>query len=256
MAQAIRENQAPLADDEPPQHRYLAGRLSHASTFKPKTFSWSPAKMSKLPYLTQPELYPQRSALLRPHQARYLAQKLARCQYGDASPRRRRHRRRGLAPLVEEREGRDLAAGGLEYEEREAERQILLEAQLGEGAHDCVGDEETARLYRLGLLYDDEHERGSGFTLGAIMHDDAPAYTLDVREARRRGKRERPVSSPAFSHADTADDEALAVSLAEADYVDVHGDDLAEAVRLQRRLWAAFRGGHASVVDEGEWEVV
>lgn len=49
---------------------------------------------------------------------------------------------------------------------------------------DDNGDADTAELYRLGLLYDNEHERGSGFGLDKIVHrDPVPEYT--VREAKR-----------------------------------------------------------------------
>jgi len=46
---------------------------------------------------------------------------------------------------------------------------------------------DTADLYRLGLLYDDEHERGSGFDLDTIVHDE-PVYKLNVRHAKRGRK--------------------------------------------------------------------
>jgi len=48
--------------------------------------------------------------------------------------------------------------------------------------------EEIAELYRMGLLYDDEHERGEGFSLDKIVRDE-PAYSLRVRPAKR-GRRE------------------------------------------------------------------
>ncbi len=48
--------------------------------------------------------------------------------------------------------------------------------------------DEVAELYRLGLLYDDEHERGAGFSLAQIVREE-PAYSLRVRPAKR-GRRE------------------------------------------------------------------
>ncbi|KAG7291288.1 hypothetical protein NEMBOFW57_001300 [Staphylotrichum longicolle] len=52
--------------------------------------------------------------------------------------------------------------------------------------------EEIAELYRMGLLYDDEHERGEGFSLDKIVRDE-PAYSLRVRPAKpgRRGESQR-----------------------------------------------------------------
>jgi hypothetical protein len=48
--------------------------------------------------------------------------------------------------------------------------------------------ESDAELYRLGLLYDNEQERGSGFTLDSITHAE-PIY--DVRPAKRAKKGRR-----------------------------------------------------------------
>ena len=46
----------------------------------------------------------------------------------------------------------------------------------------------VTELYRLGLLYDDEHERGAEFSLAQIVREE-PAYSLRVRPAKR-GRRE------------------------------------------------------------------
>ncbi|KAK4032948.1 hypothetical protein C8A01DRAFT_20049 [Parachaetomium inaequale] len=51
---------------------------------------------------------------------------------------------------------------------------------------------EVAELYRMGLLYDDEYERGEGFSLDRIVREE-PAYSLRVRPANphlRRGRRD------------------------------------------------------------------
>ncbi|KAH7374565.1 hypothetical protein B0T11DRAFT_1581 [Plectosphaerella cucumerina] len=58
---------------------------------------------------------------------------------------------------------------------------------LSQGCED--EDPEVAELYRLGLLYDDEHLRGAGFGLNAIIRDE-PSYTvtLAVRSPRRHRK--------------------------------------------------------------------
>ncbi|CAK7233073.1 hypothetical protein SCUCBS95973_008471 [Sporothrix curviconia] len=50
-------------------------------------------------------------------------------------------------------------------------------------------DPDVAELYRLGLLYDDEHERGVGFGLDAIVHD-VPLYTVSTGRRGRAGGRE------------------------------------------------------------------
>lgn len=59
---------------------------------------------------------------------------------------------------------------------------------LSQGCED--EDPEVAELYRLGLLYDDEHLRGAGFGLNAIVRDE-PTYTLAVRAPRRNRKGSR-----------------------------------------------------------------
>lgn len=46
--------------------------------------------------------------------------------------------------------------------------------------------ENDADLYRLGLLYDDEHLRGSGFNLDAIVHSDIVYNVRPVKRARKR----------------------------------------------------------------------
>lgn len=52
--------------------------------------------------------------------------------------------------------------------------------------------DEKAELYRLGLLYDDEHERGSEFTLDTIVHQGDPLWNVNFRVAKQnRGRRRR-----------------------------------------------------------------
>ncbi|KAL2123548.1 hypothetical protein VTJ04DRAFT_4003 [Mycothermus thermophilus] len=48
---------------------------------------------------------------------------------------------------------------------------------------------QIAELYRLGLLYDDEYERGSGFSFAQLNHDDVPVYSVRVRQMRRARRR-------------------------------------------------------------------
>ncbi|KAK7750717.1 hypothetical protein SLS62_007417 [Diatrype stigma] len=54
-------------------------------------------------------------------------------------------------------------------------------------------DDENRDLYRLGLLYDDEHLRGPGFSLDIIVHSE-PVYS--VRPARRMRKSPHPHPHP------------------------------------------------------------
>ncbi|KAL2134422.1 hypothetical protein VTI74DRAFT_261 [Chaetomium olivicolor] len=50
-------------------------------------------------------------------------------------------------------------------------------------------DAEVEELYRMGLLYDDEYERGDGFSLEKIIREE-PVYSVRVRPARK-GRREQ-----------------------------------------------------------------
>ncbi|KAF4342350.1 hypothetical protein FBEOM_3757 [Fusarium beomiforme] len=53
-------------------------------------------------------------------------------------------------------------------------------------------DDEVAELYRMGLLYDDERERGEGFSLDSIKHEE-PIYSI------RPAKQSRKKRSQSFS---------------------------------------------------------
>ncbi|KAL7626521.1 hypothetical protein AAE478_003293 [Parahypoxylon ruwenzoriense] len=64
-------------------------------------------------------------------------------------------------------------------------QEAFRETKIQEYHSDVVADD--AELYRLGLLYDDDHVRGSGFNLDTIDHSD-PIYL--VRPAKR-AKRQR-----------------------------------------------------------------
>ncbi|KAK4097626.1 hypothetical protein N658DRAFT_518506 [Parathielavia hyrcaniae] len=74
---------------------------------------------------------------------------------------------------------------------------------------------EIAELYRMGLLYDDEHERGEGFSLGQIVLEE-PVYPVRVRPARRRGREKSfgsgsgPSLKVDLAFSALAEDEALA----------------------------------------------
>lgn len=139
-------------------------------------------------------------------------------------PPRRAHMGRDL----DEKEGRDLArspggdGGGrrttrrppsLERQEafrdgRTAKKRVFPRRSGGDGGagddDDDDDDPVKAELYRLGLLYDDEHERGSGFTFDAIARSE-PAYRLNLRSGKRGRKARGPSSSSSGDEGDLGD---------------------------------------------------
>jgi len=54
---------------------------------------------------------------------------------------------------------------------------------------DADADPETAQLYRMGILYDDEYTRGSAFTLNTIIHDE-PEFTIRPAKRQRKARAE------------------------------------------------------------------
>jgi hypothetical protein len=81
-----------------------------------------------------------------------------------------------------------------------------------------VDDEDTrevAELYRMGLLYDDEHERGEGFSMNQIVREE-PLYSVRVRPAARRARKQAesadfgPSLAVDLAFSAFAEDEALA----------------------------------------------
>lgn len=104
---------------------------------------------------------------------------------------------------ADENEGRDLALSGvpLPSDRSRLARTPSLERQ--EAFHDATTskvaslsrrttlsseDAEVAELYRLGLLYDDEKDRGSGFDLNSIAHEQ-PLYPIRQSKRMRKTKR-------------------------------------------------------------------
>ncbi|KAK3936502.1 hypothetical protein QBC46DRAFT_394870 [Diplogelasinospora grovesii] len=83
-------------------------------------------------------------------------------------------------------------------------------------------ERDVEELYRLGLLYDNEHERGSGFSFDAIAHDE-PLYRCNVRPAKRGRNSQTRKNHKQFpdevllplnlSFAELREDEALAAFL-------------------------------------------
>lgn len=242
-------------------NRYLTGRLSHQSIYKPKTFSWSHQKLAKLCN----ESASRGTALvphdgLRPHQLHYLADEMAQCHsLQSAGGLRGSSGRRPHFPVT----------SSLWADER-AECQSLARSTIvlpgdehaasasGAGGRGVTtlrpssslldaGNISDSALYEMGLLYDDEDNSSSGgtapvtetvrsprFGLNDIAHD-CPLYTLHVRPAKRSSRPKRHVSdlasvalsddtppSPAMSFYDVADDEALATfGMDPDDYVDL-----------------------------------
>lgn len=45
--------------------------------------------------------------------------------------------------------------------------------------------EDDSELHRLGLLYDDEHSRGSGFNLDSVVHSEPTYIVRPTKRARR-----------------------------------------------------------------------
>lgn len=99
---------------------------------------------------------------------------------------------------AEAREGRDLARSSpylprrpsLEREEAFCGSRPAKKRCLSGDSTEASDDETVQELYRLGLLYDNPHERGERFTLDAIVHDE-PLYNVNVRKTKRGRKDHR-----------------------------------------------------------------
>ncbi|KAB5515480.1 hypothetical protein GE09DRAFT_578397 [Coniochaeta sp. 2T2.1] len=94
---------------------------------------------------------------------------------------------------LQTREGRDLARSSPSLPRRpslEREEAFCGERPAKKRCRSAEGDsDETVReLYRLGLLYDNPHERGERFSFDSIVHD-GPLYSINVRQSKRRAKR-------------------------------------------------------------------
>ncbi|KAK6953115.1 hypothetical protein Daesc_005415 [Daldinia eschscholtzii] len=73
--------------------------------------------------------------------------------------------------------------------------------------------EDDADLYKLGLLYDDEHSRGSYFSLDAIVHDE-PVYSIRPAKRARKQHQEKSYSHLDLSYALINSDADLGLYLA------------------------------------------
>lgn len=113
--------------------------------------------------------------------------------------RSRRHR----APWgTDEVEGRDLAKSAvplptdhsrivrrptLEREDAFRDANTSKATLRQRGSLPLTEDEQIAELYRMGLLYDDEQDRGDGFNLNSINHEE-PIYTIRLAKRARKNK--------------------------------------------------------------------
>ncbi|KAB5569946.1 hypothetical protein GE09DRAFT_691681 [Coniochaeta sp. 2T2.1] len=92
---------------------------------------------------------------------------------------------------IQTREGRDLARSSAWLPRRpslEREEAFCGERPAKKRCRSEDGDETVRELYRLGLLYDNPHERGERFSFDSIVHD-GPLYSISVQQSRRRAKR-------------------------------------------------------------------
>jgi len=211
------------------EHRHLPGRPSAGS--KPKI---SPGRYYDLAFRYELTVADEGHRPLRPHQLAIL-----RSTYRSKQPiydsrhslpvtdvHNNRPNQR-WAPSTEEEEGRELARSEIRLpSDSRGRRPPSLERQ------EAFSDARTtkkrqrspdlldeAELYRLGLLYDNEHERGSGFTLNTIVHN-APVYSIGVRHARvKRSRRAKTLGAAEPGRAELpldlsftglADDDAIA----------------------------------------------
>ncbi|KAJ6445709.1 glucosamine--fructose-6-phosphate aminotransferase [Purpureocillium lavendulum] len=286
------------------QQRYFS-RVSHSPIYRRKTFKWSHTKLlvllgglssrrRVLDLATDPN--PEGGPLPR-HVRRFVGQHIRR--HGASIRRTTSGATAYVHPIphgwmdrVDElREGRDMAADAAdllprhvdgrrrrEMQQKDREQREAEDAGVGlDGEDKDLHD--LYELFRLGILYEDEHERGPGFTLDTIPHDtaDEPLYRVTLRDRRRPRRRsapsggKQPQRSEEHAADDVTSDAALAALLAEADFVDVCARDLdgsaeagpsrkegdtVEALRAQQRLWEAFRRNPASDLDQVAWEVV
>ncbi|KAJ9136823.1 hypothetical protein NKR23_g9499 [Pleurostoma richardsiae] len=188
---------------------------------------------------------------LYPHQLAALA---AAC-YRTPPPGYRSYFRGRRGWAADADEGHDLARSGdplpsdgdrsrpPSLERQEAFRDArTAKRQCSSSSSTCLAedDDDDAELYRLGLLYDDEHERGPGFSLDAVVHDEpAYAYSVNFRQQGKRGQKrkveehgtgtdghfELPLN---LSFSRLADDEAIArflISPLDEEVVDIPGGE-------------------------------
>ncbi|PNH76467.1 hypothetical protein VD0001_g1158 [Verticillium dahliae] len=89
-----------------------------------------------------------------------------------------------------------------------------------------VGDDDdadVAELYRLGLLYDDDHTRGAGFGLDAIVRDE-PVYSITTRAASHRRTTKRKHRGAAATRSRASTTESLALQM-DWDFTGLEDDD-------------------------------
>ncbi|KAK5659494.1 hypothetical protein OQA88_695 [Cercophora sp. LCS_1] len=212
-------------------NRYLPGNRDPHSNPRARhprrPFAWSQAKTFKHhDQLTYPDVYGVTDP--RPHHITLFNALAARHRDphhpGDAT-QSARHRRKPRY-WDDAAEGVEIACSELKLPGDSARRPPSLERQ------NAFRDARTAKkmkrsfaqqalaaddaeLYRLGVLYDDEYERGDGFSLDAIQRD--MPFSVTVKQSKKRGRKERREEDYALdlalSFAALGDDEALAAFL-------------------------------------------
>ncbi|KAF4444407.1 hypothetical protein F53441_11131 [Fusarium austroafricanum] len=144
----------------------------------------------------------------RPQFEKILNQEISTTYWQRVSPRwehvhRNRIARNNRPSLSDEVEGRDLAHSKVplpsdrfrlvrtpSLEREEAFRDASTargNVYLGRKMP-MTEDDEVAELYRMGLLYDDEQDRGEGFNLDSIKHEE-PVYSIRPAKRSRKTKR-------------------------------------------------------------------
>lgn len=157
------------------------------------------------------------------HQRSYRCRNNDLCRCCEAIGRQRQHRNDCKTTAAALDDGRELSGwshNDLVYSERDEW------GCSGPNVEDV--DFTTFELWRLGILYEYENERGSGFSLNAIPHDENDfliAYK-SPRTSRRSPKElgERSLS-PVSSFEYITSDEELAAFLSVYDFVDVDATD-------------------------------
>ncbi|KAF5004783.1 hypothetical protein FDECE_8722 [Fusarium decemcellulare] len=92
----------------------------------------------------------------------------------------------------------------------------------------ATDDAEVAELYRMGLLYDDEQDRGEGFDLNSIEHEE-PVYSIRPAKRSRKNKKSHSFSfnEPLhldLSFTDLGGDQTIAQFLASSSEASDDGD--------------------------------
>ncbi|KAI1469277.1 uncharacterized protein F4812DRAFT_422588 [Daldinia caldariorum] len=117
--------------------------------------------------------------------------------HGSRVVRQRRPRSSYLAWGFDDEDNRRLAADPnvklpsdfSRFKPRLERQEAFREPKTAQGFYSDVVEDDSD-LYKLGLLYDDEHTRGSYFSLDAIVHDE-PIYSVRPAKRARKQRQEK-----------------------------------------------------------------